>query len=185
MRRAPGDVPYSGRVRALEDVVAVGGRVKISSVLDQGDDTEVNPLHPATVRKLADVYRKHHSGIDAQPEEEMTAEQLAALRAKVALDVAPYADFGILRLYGGRLQRTLKFQAKVFSPDTGAWVTKEMQGPSSFVEWRRAFRVYRYGLVVLNIADAAFVDRYFERVNRLYTEYGRLGGGTTCGGSCT
>ena len=48
---------------ALEDVVASNAKVKLSLILDQGDETEIRPLPPTLVHQLVDVYRQAHSGV--------------------------------------------------------------------------------------------------------------------------
>ena len=109
-------------------VLLDGNRVKVATVLDQGDDSMVVPLAATEVRELAAYYRRVNSGLDAAPDEEATGEQLAALRAKVLLDVCPFADFGVLRPYGNRLKRGLRFTSKVWVPEEGGTGTASSQG---------------------------------------------------------
>ena len=55
-------------------------------------------------------------------------------------------------------------------------MTRELSGPPTFDDWRRSWRVYRFSFVVLGAASTARLDRYFERVQQLYADYGSLGG---------
>ena len=41
----------------------------------------------------------------------------------------------------------MKFSAKVWVPESGSDVSKEVAGPSSFEEWRRSWRVYGFALM--------------------------------------
>ena len=50
---------------------------------------------------------------------------------KLAHDVVPYADFGVLRPDGHRLERALKFHAKFGDPVSGDFVMKELPKPAS------------------------------------------------------
>ena len=109
-------------------------------------------------------------------EEEASADQLAAPRGKLDLDVVPFADFGVFRPYSERLKRALRFQAQIWCPEECSYVTRELPGPSSFEEWRRAWRVYRYALLVLGAASHAHLERYFERFQDLVVSHGTLGG---------
>ena len=126
--------------------------------------------------KLAEKYRLSNDGLDALAEEEATGEQLAGLLAKAQLDVVLFADFGVLRPFGNRLRRTLKYTAKLWNADSCSYEPKELPGPPDFEEWRRSWRVYRYALLVLGIATSSHLERYYERVAHMYQSYGRLAG---------
>ena len=104
--RLPGALPPA----QLAALSGQGGRkVRLSTVLDQADDAEVTALEPGEVRDLAVYYRQVNMGVPAEPDEEASSEQLAALRARLAADVPPYADFAVFRPYAQRLTRNLKF----------------------------------------------------------------------------
>ena len=109
-------------------------------------------------------------------EEEATAEQLAAVNARLEMDVVPYADFAIFRPYGCRLLRNLRFVSQVFDPATGTYSKRELPGPPTIVEWRRSYKVWRYAMMVLGAASAPVLDRYAERVERVYRDWGVMGG---------
>ena len=150
--------------------------VRVSQVLDQADDSEVIPIAIAEVRSLADRYRVMNCGVSATSEEEASADQLTAIRSKIELDVVPYADFAVLRPFGARLSKAMRFTAKVWMPDQNAYVSKEIPGPASFIEWCRSWRVYRYALMVLDVVSAPKLDRYFDRVSQLVRSHGNLAG---------
>ena len=149
--------------------------MKLATVLDQADESEVQALDVGEVRELALKFKVLNSGVSAQPEEEASPDQLAALRLKLDMDVPPYADFAVFRPHGARLGRTLRFTARIWVPEDGAYVNKEIPGPSTFEEWRRGWRVYRYALLVLNVVSAPRLERYYERVYALHRSHGSLG----------
>ena len=148
----------------------------MATTVDQTDDSEVRALDIGEVRQLLNRYREFNSGVEARAEEEASADQLAGLRHKLLADVAPYCDFGVFRPYGARLGKTLKFVAKVWLPESGAYVNKELPGPPSFDDWRRSWRVFRFAMVVLGVASTARLDRYYERVQQQWADYGTLCG---------
>ena len=148
----------------------------MANVLDQADETEVVPLDVSEVRDLAIRYQRLNCGVSATAAEEATADQIAAIKAKVDMDVVPYADFAVLRPHGARLGRALRFTAKVWSAEAMQYTNREIPGPSSFEEWRRSWRVYRYALLVLGIASSAKLERYFDRIHALHRSHGELGG---------
>ena len=97
--------------------VKAGKRVKSAPIIDQLDETEVEPL---TRTELDREYACHIEVTGAEPthEAEPTAEQLAALRDKIVKrGEAPYADFSIFTPYGRRVQRQMRTRSYVFQPD--------------------------------------------------------------------
>ena len=70
----------------------------------------------------------------------------------------------------------MRFTAKIWSPDLGAYTSREVPGPASFDEWRRSWRVFRYSLMVLGVASSAKLERYYERIHGLVRSHGMLGG---------
>ena len=110
----------------------------MANVLDQADDCEFRGIDVGEVRNLASTFKLLNSGVAASPEEEASADQLAAIRYKVEHDVVPYADFAVLRPHGNRLAKAMRFTAKVWTPELNAYTNKEVPGPSSFEEWRRS-----------------------------------------------
>ena len=153
-------------------------RFKISSVLDQRDDQEVEALAPLHFREAILRYKLANDGLEPSKEEESTADQLQAVKVKLDHDVVPYADFGVLRPFGIRLKRVMKFHAKFWDPSTAEFVAKELPGPTSFEEWQRSWRVYSFILVALGAVSKARLERYQAKVGELVAKYGNLRGGS-------
>ena len=170
----PGGAPAnSGAGSASGNVV--GGvtqrRVKLANVLDQGDDTEIVPLTSDRVRSLMKEFRKRNDDTDPTDEEEITGDQLAALDAKIQAGQAPYADFGVWRPFGSRIERQMKFVAKILNAQ-GQWINKELSGPPDFHEWGKSYKVLRTGLITLDVVKDARIRAYFDRMAELNVKFG-------------
>ena len=110
---------------------AEGRRIKMSMVIDQGDDSEVRPLGTEVLRNLLQEWKvKHNDNEDPAEEEEATGDQLSALDSRIRSGATPFVDMGVWRPYGARLGRALKFEAIVPLPN-GGWQRREHSGPSS------------------------------------------------------
>lgn len=123
-------------------------KVKISTVLDQTDETEVTLKSRAELVKYFENHREI-TGSEPMPEVEPTDIQVAAMEEKVVVrDESPYADFSILTPFGRRMQKTMKMKSYAFQPD-GSWKTAEIPGPPNLQAWQACFKVYRAVLYML------------------------------------
>ena len=141
-----------------------------------GDDGEVEAMKAGEFREFCKRAKVANDNMEPESDEEATSGQVQGLKAKLDADIVPYADFGILRPYGGRLSRALKFQAKEWDPSHGTWVTKELSGPSSFKEWSRCWKVFNFIAKGLNFASVQKLDRYKEKIKQLDEKYGHVYG---------
>ena len=64
----------------------------------------------------------------------------------------------------------------MFDPATGTYTQRELPGPPSIIEWRRCYKVWRYAMLVLHAASAPVLDRYADKVERVYRDWGHMGG---------
>ena len=120
----------------------------MSSILDQGDETEVLCLNPSRVRELFDQHILVTGG-EPLAEAEPTPEQLAALHDKVVVrGEEPYADFAILTPFGRRVQRGLKLRSWLLQPD-GSYAAHDVPGPPTYEAWLACFKVYKAALLCL------------------------------------
>jgi hypothetical protein len=146
-------------------------KIKLSSVMDQGDDTEVRPMDPATVRRLIGEWRQfENDGEDPREDEEATGDQLASLDFRLKQGSTPFVDFGVWRPYGARLGRMLKFSA-YYPLASGGFQSKEINGPGTFDEWLRSWRVFSFAMVVLKAATRSKLEKYELRIARLNEQY--------------
>ena len=153
-------------------------RFKISSVVDQGDDQEVDALLAAEFRTSVKRFRACNDGLDPSADEEATPDQLQGMAVKLAQDVVPFADFGVLRPFGQRLERTLKFHARCWDPIKAELVAKELPGPPSVDEWLRSWKVFTFIMLALGAVTRARLERYRDKIVGLSAKFGRLRGCT-------
>ena len=146
-------------------------KVKMSAVMDQADDTEVRPLEAEDLRKLVLEWRDlENDGEDPLEEEEATGDQLAALSFRLRDGGTPFVDFAVWRPFGARFGRLLKFQA-YFPLASGGFQTKEINGPGSYEEWHKSWRVFAWAMSVLKAASRFRLQRYELRIAKLNETY--------------
>ena len=137
---------------------------KLSSVVDQGDDQEVEALPAGDFREAVKKFQVSNDGLNPTADEEATPDQLQGISVKLEQDVVPYADFGVLRPFGQRLERTLKFHARCWDPVKGVFVAKELPGPPSIEEWLRSWKVYSFFMIALRAVTRARLERYKDKI---------------------
>ena len=146
-------------------------KIKISAVLDQGDDSEVKPMDPAKIRVMISEWRElENDGEDPQEEEEATGDQLASLDFRVRQGGTPFVDFAVWRPFGARFGRLLKFSAYLPLP-SGGFQTKEINGPASFEDWKKSWRVFAFAMVVLKVASKTKLEKYEFKISKLNETY--------------
>ena len=151
-----------------------GAKVKLASVLDQGDDSEVKPLAVESLRDLIGKWKGScNDGEDPAPDEEATGDQLSALAFRLRSGATPFVDFGVWRPHASALGRSMKFTAHVFSP-SGEVTRKEVSGPASFSEWEASWRVFAFGMEVLDAASRTRLKRYRDEIQKMSTDYPTL-----------
>ena len=147
------------------------GKILMSKVLDQGDDTEVKPMDPQVHEKLiADWTSRENDGEEPLEEEEASMAQMAALETRVKNGGLPQVDFGVWRPFGDRLARALKFTVHTLRPD-GSVAMKEINGPGDFTAWAKSWRVFAFAMSALNYASRTRLDRYYNRIAKLNEEF--------------
>ena len=151
-------------------------RVKVASTLDQADDAEVAAMAPEQARKYWAEYTEQNDGVEPDPAERADPGQLQALISKLDADVVPYGDFAVLRPFGKRMERAVKFAAQQWDPVTCTYVRKEIPGVNNIVEWRRSWKLYTYMMKVLKATKGPRMDRYAAKFEKLYEKYGSLDG---------
>ena len=87
-------------------------KIKLSQVIDQAKDTEIPLLDEVTARELRKNYEVLY-GDAPMDNAEVSDAQLAALYHVLQSGVVPYADFGVWGPHGLRLERRMKFKARV------------------------------------------------------------------------
>ena len=165
-------VTFDEMTRALKEAIRPSAKkILASQVVDQCDGTEVVPLDAALLQSLSDDWKVIlNDGEEPTEEEEATAEQLAALNARVVSGATPYVDFGVWRPYGARMGRAMKFVAHIQQAD-GTTLAKEISGPNSILWWKKCWKVYAYAMAVLKHASVTRLQRYADRVVSIAEEF--------------
>lgn len=139
--------------------------LKMSSLLDQSDESE---LLPPQAQEIDKWFQNYQVVMGAQPDEseEPTSSQLGALAKRVfSENKPPYADFSVWTPYERRMTRVQ--QCRVFRPlGDGSYLQQDLPGPNSFMAWKASWNVFKTAAVMLNIASIASLEAYFKQIER-------------------
>ena len=146
-------------------------KVKLASVIDQADDSEIRPMTMEAVRALIAAWKRTaNDGEDPAEADEATCEQLSALDFRLKGGAPPYVDFAVWRPFGASVTRLLKFKAYVPLPG-GEFQVRELAGPPSHDDWLRSWRVFAFAMEVLGAAGRVRLKRYEDQIGRLAADY--------------
>eukprot|EP00435_Cladocopium_sp_Y103_P018977 s4373_g4.t1 len=146
-------------------------KLKVSQVLDQGDDGEFWVETEDTRAKWLERHRLATGGLPSA-EEEPSLEQLSALARRVAVqDSAPYTDFGVFVPFGNRALRSSKYRTFVMTGE-GTYSARELPGPSTFIQWRACYRVFKSSMIMLDCVGLSNLHNYETHIERLTRLYG-------------
>ena len=145
-------------------VVATQRSKRMSEVLLQGDESHFPVLNHEEVAKLRANYVAI-TGDQPLPQMRPSADQLGALKHRLAQGHAPYVDFAIFGPYGSRLQLERKFSAQTFVQ--GELVTKMVQGTRTVESWLESWHVFSSCMLMLGAANVAVLARYAEGIQYL------------------
>ena len=165
--------PETGGDNAGAGRPALGAsKIKISMVMDQADDTEIQPLHPGVLRSMIEHWKTNsNDGEDPTEGEEATGDQLSALAFRIRSGRTPFVDFGVWRPHGTDMGKALKFSAFFTCPVSGEYVKKEISGPETIGDWNKAWRVFSFAMEVLGAATRTRLKRYSDRVQQMAEDY--------------
>ena len=167
-QKAPAPAPVAPGPMGPQGLKEKG--IKMSSIIDQSDDTEFTSESLATTDRWFQRYVMV-MGAPPQEEEDCTVEQLSALHKRiVTLEMAPYVDLAVWLPYGRRALRANKFRA--WLPDgSGAYISKELPGPANWTQWVASWRVFQTAAIMLDVlplASLQLYERHIEKLTRLY-----------------
>jgi hypothetical protein len=144
----------------------LGTKVKISTILDQGDDGEVAQATATQIETWFQVYVTMKRAHPAE-EEEPTAAQLTALHHRVnVVKSTPYADFALWGPFGRKAQRAGKFRAWLMAPG-GGYFSKELPGPECMTHWLASWRVFAVACIMLELISEAALQSYERMIEKL------------------
>ena len=144
-------------------------KLKMTQVIDQADNGE---FLVATEEIRSGWYQRYLEIIGGWPQEEEdpSVEQVSALQRRIQIqDQAPYVDFGVWVPYGQRAMKAAKFRSYVLT--ASGYVTRELPGPSTFVQWRTSFRILRTALIMLDAASLAALHNYEMAIEKMTRNY--------------
>ena len=164
--------PETGGDNAGAGRPALGAsKIKISTAMDQADDTEIQPLHPGVSRNMIEHWKTNsNDGEDPTEGEEATGDQ-SALAFRIRSGRSPFVDFGVWRPHGTDMGKALKFSAFFTCPVSGEYVKKEISGPETVGDWNKAWRVFSFAMEVLGAATRTRLKRYSDRVQLMAEDY--------------
>ena len=139
-------------------------KVKMSSVADQTDETEIALLDNTTLLQLAMDYEALF-GMPPDDDEEASADQLSALKQKVDAGLPPYAEFAVWSPHYRRTSKRLKFTVVRLNAQ-GEFQRTEQLGPKDFAQWWACFRVWKCANLMLKYFQISTLDRYGEFIRQ-------------------
>eukprot|EP00435_Cladocopium_sp_Y103_P054001 s826_g17.t1 len=146
--------------------------LKMSSTIDQTDDSELMPPDQQTIQTWSQRYFQTMGDFPME-EEEPTDAQMAALDKRVnQLGQAPYVDMGIWMPFGRRFMRNQKLRT-FFPIGDGTFVAREFPGPQNFQMWQASWRVFRVAAISLDVCSLAALIAYEKVIERLTVQWPR------------
>jgi hypothetical protein len=110
-------------------------------------------------------------GSTPQEDEEPTAEQLQALNNRInVVKAAPYVDFAVWGPYGRKALRSTKFRA-YFPLQDGSYMTRELPGPSNYLQWLTSWRVFSAAMIMLGAASHSALTAYERALEKLTRQW--------------
>lgn len=149
---------------------AASRKLKMSAVVDQTLDAEVQPLTTDVVHNMYEAYKAKYGDVPS-PEAEPTTDQLSAVSQLLGSKATPYVDFAVYGPNGLRLLRKLTFSA-ISLNSQGEWQRKEMPGPPDWEAWYAIFRCVRTTFLLLEAMSAERMDAYAEHIRQFAIRFG-------------
>jgi len=145
-------------------------RIKLATVVDQAHDGETLELSQQNVADAYDRYRNSQGG-EPRPEEDLTGDQLAALKSLFDSGAPPYVDLAVWGPFGRRIQKKLKMSGLVMGAD-GQLHMSLLYGPPSVEEWVAGWTVFKTGAIMLGTITPSTCDHWAKMVVGYARTYG-------------
>ena len=149
--------------------------IKMASVIDQGDDSE---LAPPTLEAVQRWHQRYVNTMGAPPaeEEEASDAQLASLHKRVyEMNQAPYTDFGVFQPFGRKAMRAQKYRVYVPLGD-GTFLMRELPGPQNYMQWLTCWRVFKVAALSLDIVSISALLLYEKNLEKLVQQWPKAWG---------
>ena len=142
-------------------------RIKLKEWTDQLTEDECLQMTAVEYARCQAVYEAVYGKDERPPEgEDVTIEQMSAVRYLLNADPNPTVDFNILGPYGHRTVRRVKLIGQFMGND-GNYHKIEILGPATFDMWLAAWNVYQHCLMMLEAVELGRLVNYRRHQERL------------------
>ena len=169
---AKASAPHPTTPPATSAFSAALRKVKLSAVLSQVDDAEIDVLDEKEILKGYLRYEAVYGKGERPPKDsEPTSEQISSISHLVKQGHPPYADFAIFGPYGHRLYKKIKLSGVTIGRD-GLLKSVELHGPANLGLWAQSYQVLVNTLVMLDTVDLGTLLKYKEKIEKFHDRYG-------------
>ena len=150
--------------------IAGSRSVKLATCVDQANDMEATLMTPDEKVAAYDRYKTSQGDVP-RPEEDLTDEQLAGLRALYRSGQVPYVDLAVWGPFGRRIQKKLKLSGLIMGAN-GSLQQSQLFGPPCLEEWIAGFTVFKTGSVMLGELTPSVCDHWMKNIAEYARRYG-------------
>ena len=146
---------------------------QLKDVLDQSD---LGTLVAFTKAEMAEAKARHiqRTGVEAEGDIRPSAEQLGALRTRLAAGGCPHVDFSVWGPHDRRHAKDHRTMALV--PTALGLQPRLLSGPPHFEAWDQAWAVFGAAMLSLGAASVGALGRYRKGIRALTLLYPSLWG---------
>ena len=140
---APSPVVQPAPAVVAAPALAIGPvrlKVKMSEVVNQTMDQEIEVRSASEMSKMVDIYSAK-VGAEPLPSEDPTAEQVSCIEELIESELPPSPDLAIFGPYGAAIHRKLRFKGQIFVGNK--FITQELAGPPSYLVWKTCMAVLK------------------------------------------
>ena len=144
--------------------------VKMSSLIDQQDDSELQLVGNTVINRWLQTYMTLMGALPDRAEEPTPA-QLSALHKRVTTnDNAPYVDMSIWVPFERRMSKVQK--CRTYHPlGDGSFLVRDLPGPSTHQGWLASWRVFKCAALMQEIVSLAALQSYERHIERLVLQW--------------
>jgi hypothetical protein len=165
-----GGVPPGG---GLASAVSSSRKVKLSQVVDQATEEEVQLLDDAAISAAYNRYDITMGGVPPEGSEP-SLEQLTAVFYLVFIaKVIPWIDFAVFGPNAIRMLRKLRLTGLILSP-SGQLIHGEMSGPALYEQWEACAEVAKVAFIMLGVMQPSGFDVYRDHIKQYSNRYGTI-----------
>ena len=143
--------------------------LKMSSLIDQMDESELLPPSVQTVNKWHSQYVRMMGSMPDESEEPSPG-QLAGLAKRMDGGGPPYVDFAVFLPFGRRSEKSHKFRTYV-PLGNGEIQVKEQPGPPNYQAWLACWRVFKCACIMLDVLNLAALARYETAIEKMVRQW--------------